>query len=345
MVEARKQIPSEVLEHFWPGKTLKSLRIMQMGLVHYSAQLEFENGKYLLQKINTSVFKKADIMVQNMVCISDQLMKDTGYNFAIPKPVSDSHGEYLIHDETGCCWRCMEYIEHYEDYIFKNSPETAFQVAMAFGKFDAALASIDPAKIIPTIESFHDPVFRLQQFDQARNSMTSINGREVKELNEKILQHRWIAQEMTEFNFPVRLAHNDAKPSNVLFSSVGKPLAIIDLDTVMPGTPLHDFGDMVRSMASTVTEDHPVMEEVSFSKQMYDALESGFIEGAGDSLEKIEKEHLLLGAKYIIFEQAVRFFTDYLNGNIYYKVKDDQHNMVRAQNQLALLDSLSKIMD
>jgi len=337
-------IPSDVLQAFWRSDNLTSQQL-DTGHVHQTCLIRSKGESYILQSINTKIFQNPRATVENIEKVNEHLSSDVNYLLRVPRLRRDRSNDLVYQSLDGDYWRCMEYVSGSKTIEMAHDPMQAHSVALSFGAFSASLANLAVQELHITIPKFHDPESRWLQFKDAIEHSKRHFSNEINTMISRIRDYEDIFLKIRSISLPTKIAHNDPKITNVLFDEHDRPISIIDLDTVMPGTSLHDFGDMVRSMASTVTEDHPLTEEVSFSKPMYEALETGFIEGAGDSLEEVEKEHLLLGAKYIILEQAARFFTDYLNGNIYYKVKDDQHNMVRSQNQLALLDSMSKAMD
>jgi aminoglycoside phosphotransferase (APT) family kinase protein len=215
----------------------------------------------------------------------------------------------------------------------------AFEVARAFGQFSAALASLPAESLHFTIEGFHDPNFRETQFQEAlHNGISSRIELSQPEIL-KIEKYQYLAKMMASLDLPLKVVHNDPKLSNVLFNKDGHPQSIIDLDTVMPGSPLHDFGDLVRSMAASVPEDHEQLTGVFLNYEIYKVLNQGFQEGATNTLTDLESQNLRSGAAYIIYEQAMRFLTDYLNGDLYYRIKSPAHNLTRARNQIALLES------
>ncbi len=336
-------VPEIVLNAFWPDQKPTVLQL-NTGHVHQTLLVQTTQGSYILQRVNTHVFREPLATVGNIRLVNQHLASDPNYPLVVPHLKSDAKGAHLHTAIGGDSWRCMEYVPDSQTIEMAENPGQAHAVAKAFGQFSASLATLDAKALHITIPDFHHPRSRWQQFNQAVTQPVRSLDAFLRKYVGEMASYKSIFQEMGALQLPTKIAHNDPKITNVLFDKEGIPLSIIDLDTVMPGTTLHDFGDMVRSISTTVPEDHPQMEEVEFSTEKYDALYHGFREGAKDTLDEVEKANLLLGAKYMILEQALRFFTDYLNGDVYYKVRDDDHNLIRARNQLQLLKSLIHMM-
>ena len=340
MVDTSSIDLDEINSAFWPNQDIESAIFLDGGLVHHSIKVRVNSTLYLLQQINQEVFTKPSTTISNIEAVTNHLIADSTYDLDTPRLIQACNGTSLFRDKNGNFWRCMTYIPHDDTFAFKNNTKTAFAVAKAFGKFGASLSNLDIDQILDTIPLFHDPDSRLQKFDHA---VVFYNGKvlssQANQLLSDIVDHRYIAENFADLSLPERIAHNDAKPSNVLFDPEGQPLAIIDLDTVMPGSPLLDFADLARSMANPVAEDHPDTSDVAFSADIYHALKAGFIEGLRNKLSDVEVKHLSDAVGYIIYEQCLRFMTDFLQGNVYYKVSYATHNLVRAGNQMKLLKS------
>ncbi len=314
------------------------------GLVHDTFVVSDGPRRFILQQVNTAVFKDPYLGVKNIEVVTQHLSADPNYDLEVPQLVLTKDGDALVHDQAGGHWRCLSFIEDSHVRPELGDPADAYEVARAFGKFSASLSQLDPNRLAYTIPDFHNPVSRLHQFKQARMSSTKEDS-DTKALLRWSEEYMYVARAMESLKWPLKVAHNDAKMSNVLFDAADRPLSIIDLDTVMPGSALHDFGDLVRSMASSTEEDDPNYGDVEIRQDVYQALRQGFINGCQRTLTDGELQHLELGAGYIILEQAIRFLTDHLNGNIYYQVTYPEHNLVRATNQLTLLQSFLKQRD
>jgi Ser/Thr protein kinase RdoA (MazF antagonist) len=327
------------LAAYWK-ETPTEVREITAGLVHNTYEVEIEGNRYILQRVNTHVFRESQKVLSNIEKVTAHLLADETYLMQVPSLVKTINGETSFSSAADDSqWRCFTFIEGSQTKEHTAHPEEAFEVAKAFGSFSASLSSLDPKSLFETIYGFHEPAHRLSQFKEALISGDKLRIKEADVAIQKIKDHTYLAQEIMALDLPVKVAHNDAKLSNLLFDIHDKPLSIIDLDTAMPGSPLHDFGDLVRSLACSLPEDSASIGEVSISWPMYSALEKGFLEGTGIALTSLEREHLKLGPSYIIFEQALRFLTDYLQGDTYYRISYPAHNFIRAQNQIALLES------
>jgi thiamine kinase-like enzyme len=307
------------------------------GLVHKSYLATFsDNVMLVIQQFNNHVFKNPFIVTQNLKLIVETLNGADNYPLQIAQPVKTDAGEFLL-QEKDQYWRAFHFIKDSHEKTMVSKPDDVFMVGLAYGQFSRALSKLTPDRIIDTIPGFHDPVSRLHNYQIAlQNASQALKENSLDEI-EMIKALLPVMEKMKHIDLPRKVTHNDAKLSNILFDGDGHPLAIIDLDTVMAGYALFDFGDMVRSLANNLAEDDPNIAQVKFQKPFYDALYEGFVKGGGDSLSSAEIEHLPLGAKYIILEQAIRFLTDYLEGSHYYKITYAEHNLIRTRNQLALL--------
>ena len=329
------QVP---LHAFWEDQVTEVTEITA-GLVHATFLVRVAEKRYILQRVNTNVFKKADQVLENIKLVTQHLSSDSDYRLQVPKIVTTLSGQDAFITGTNDHWRCLSYIEGSTTKTSLSSTNEAFQVSQAFGSFAASLSTLEPQRLHCTIDGFHDAKGRLAQFETA---ITRGDPNRIAKVKTEILflqKHYHIADQIIGLQLPTKIAHNDPKITNVLFDLSGQPLSIIDLDTVMPGSPLHDFGDLVRSMAASLVEDDDNFDRISIDRPIYDAIENGFRAGAGPTLSTIESDHLFLGAAYIIFEQAVRFLADYLQGDVYYRITHPEHNLVRARNQIALLQS------
>ncbi|MCB0689770.1 MAG: aminoglycoside phosphotransferase family protein [Saprospiraceae bacterium] len=330
-------VDSIPIRAFWLDEVDEIKEIVN-GLVHRTYLVTVSGKRYILQRVNTYVFKEADKVNDNIQQVSSYVSNDPSFTLKVPKLKKTVDRRLSYQGDEGDYWRCFYFIEGVTRTSLSDNKE-AFEVAKAFGQFSAALASLPPESLHFTIQGFHDPDERQIQFQRALAEGNSNRIAICQESINSILDQSWIATKIKNLNLPLKVAHNDPKLSNVLFDQKGGICAVIDLDTVMPGSPLHDFGDLVRSMAASVPEDHADLPAVRIDRKIYTALKEGFLEGAGHTLTESEKLHLNLGAAYIIYEQGLRFLADYIQGDIYYRIDYDDHNLIRAKNQIALLHS------
>jgi thiamine kinase-like enzyme len=336
-----------IASKFYPEGKFYSCEPYGSGHIHETFLLLKSSGdsikKSILQRFNNFVFKEPEKVLNNIRKITAHLKKSSELQdslFLSMLPTVDN--KYWYRDELNNYWRCFNFIENSYtiDRVEKNSQ--AYEAARLFGTFIAALSDFKPENLEITIPDFHNIEKRLEWLDKAFLSGTPKSklaaGQEVKQ----IFHYSSMVEDYLHIlpDIPVRVSHHDTKINNVLFSTTtGKGLCVIDLDTVMPGTVLSDFGDMLRTFTNSANEDEKDLNKVFFNPEIFKEMAVGFMEGSGTILTPVEKNNLILGGKIIIYMQAIRFLTDYLAGDPYYKTGYPDHNLVRTRNQLRLLDS------
>jgi N-acetylhexosamine 1-kinase len=299
-----------------------------------------EPPRYLLQAINTSIFADVESLMANLVRVTEHLRAVAEPTVELI-PAADGRAWHATPD--GQPWRLMLLLERATSRPAVRSEAEAAAVGEAFGRFSSALATLPAPPLAETIAAFHNITSRWRRFTAAvaEDPVTRVDGvrREVDRLGDL----RWLADAWTGAIGDVdrRVAHNDAKADNVLLDDdTGRPRAVIDLDTVMPGTVLADLGDLVRSTACLAAEDETDLSRVQLDHRRFEAVIGGFALGAGAALTDRELGLAVIAAQAITFEQAVRFLTDYLEGDRYYPIQRPRHNLDRARNQLQLVDLL-----
>ncbi|KPK84307.1 MAG: hypothetical protein AMS27_10325 [Bacteroides sp. SM23_62_1] len=319
------------------------------GHIHTTFLLTTQSGrnfnKYILQRFNARVFREPEKVLANTKMITAYLGERTktgkrGMSYLSMVPAFDNN--YWYRDEHDQYYRCFQFIDNSITLDKVDTPQQAMEGAKAFGNFLVALSGFEPCDLHITIPDFHNIQKRLNDLQDAANSDDLSRRRHAGDEISKVGEMRGIASEYLAVHqiLPVRVTHNDTKINNVLFDAdTGKGLCVIDLDTVMPGTILSDFGDMVRTFTSLSAEDERDLSKVLFRPEIFNALAEGFLEETEGILSQAEKNNLILGGKLIIYMQAIRFLTDFLAGDVYYKTDYPDHNLVRARNQLKLLDS------
>ncbi|MEY3321506.1 MAG: hypothetical protein RLZZ417_1089 [Bacteroidota bacterium] len=294
----------------------------------------------VLQRINHHVFKEPEKVVENHLTIYNHLITQPS-QLKLLKPLKNEYGEYLYKDNLGNAWRAVSYIP---DTYAIESVDTVDQIypsAKILGLFLRELSSLPAHKLYDTIPNFHNSLLRTRSFSQAVRLGIPERVKEAYKEIQWVRDHQAIFIKITRLSLPERAVHNDAKIGNILFDKKnGQACAVIDWDTTMRGSVLSDFGDMVRTISTTTAEDDPDFSSVYVDYQRFEALTTGWLDGVGSILTKLERENLLLGAHWLILEQAVRFLEDYLWGDKYYKIKYPEHNLIRAKNQLKLFQSL-----
>jgi Ser/Thr protein kinase RdoA (MazF antagonist) len=312
------------------------------GHINDTYQLEFEfNGqsqKVLLQRLNHLVFKQPELVTANTLLVCEHLSQQD-YSYQIARPLAALDGSFMQKDSGGNYWRAFSFIEHSYAPEGITDPNIAYEAARAYGAFSRALSGF-PAKLLAeTIPGFHDTDRRWEAYLKVLRedpaNRVEVSQPEIAAMLTAKPVFDQISRLKNSGELPLRVAHNDTKAGNVLFDlTTHKALAVIDLDTVMPGTLLSDFGDMVRTFAPDCTEDST--QKPGLRSDVLEALTRGFLEETESFLTPTERDSLMLGAAWMIGEQALRFLTDWLAGDVYYKISSPEHNLVRARNQLAL---------
>jgi Ser/Thr protein kinase RdoA (MazF antagonist) len=254
-------------------------------------------------------------------------------------------GRMAWRDASGGVWRTFGYIEGAHTATVGAAPATARQVAAAFGGFLRALSDLPGAELVETVPGFHDTPARLAKLLELVASDSLGRAGSARDAIDAALEHAPLAGRLTALaeagTLPRRVTHNDTKLDNVLLDdSTGEALCVIDLDTVMPGLSVTDFGDLVRSAASGQAEDARETDVIEVDAALFAALVRGYLEGAGGVLLPAEIDHLVLASRVITYECALRFLTDDLAGDVYFRTRRPRHNLDRARAQLALLRSL-----
>jgi thiamine kinase-like enzyme len=346
-----------IIQHFdLPGRFV-SATVNITGLINDTYIIicrEKDNVRYILQRINIQVFTKPVEVMENIEHIlHHQAIKiDRDPDHPDPargvlKLMKTVKGENYHIDENGDYWRIYPFIENSKVFNIADTEDRAFEAAKAFGRFGRYLSDLDVSLMHYTIPNFHNIEMRYSNLKQAMER--DVAGR-IKECRDEIafaLNHEHLTEPISRLlktgELPLRVTHNDTKINNVLMDEESeKGLCVIDLDTVMPGSVLSDFGDMVRTFTNTVKEDDPHIRDVEMRMHIFRALVEGYLEETSTFLQPIELENLVYGGKLITLMQGIRNLTDYLMGDVYYKTDYEEHNLHRTQNQFALLNSIEQ---
>jgi hypothetical protein len=256
-------------------------------------------------------------------------------------------GEPYQQDAEGAVWRLYRFIENTKTYETIEGPTQAYEAARAFGQFQALLADLEGPRLHETIPRFHDTPHRYLALEDAiRNDSHDRSAGAAREIEFARSRRRScgaLHDLWQEGRIPERVVHNDAKLSNVLFDvNSGKGICVIDLDTVMPGLSLHDFGDMVRTMTTRVSEDEPDPAKITLDLSLFEAVAQGYLESTATMLTGEERRHLVMAGRLITLEQGVRFLTDHLQGDIYYHTARPHHNLDRCRTQFKLVELIEQ---
>lgn len=310
------------------------------GHINHTLKITTDTGaEYVLQRINRYVFRDPVRLMANVSAVTDYLRSRVADPRLALHFLPTAEGVYYHIDEQGECWRMYDFVGGF----CLDAPETEedfYQSALAFGRFQHLLSDFPADTLYETIPEFHNTVDRFRQLKEAvaADEMGRLAGveREVAyalSLEEKgsTLQHMRERGEL-----PLRVTHNDTKLNNVLLDRrTRKSLCVLDLDTVMPGLSVHDFGDSIRFGAATAAEDEPDLSKMALDLHLYEVYTRGFLEAAATLTDK-EVEMLPMGAFVMTLEVGIRFLTDYLSGDKYFKTAYPEHNLVRARTQLKL---------
>ncbi|MFN0034238.1 MAG: phosphotransferase enzyme family protein [Saprospiraceae bacterium] len=318
------------------------------GNINDTYRIDFEIGgeqkTALLQRLNHRVFQQPELVMDNTLRVCQHLAAQD-YPYQIAAPLTALDGAFLQKDAAGNYWRAFPFLENSFSPEGISDPHIAYEAARAYGACARALRDFPAHTLAETIPGFHDTDRRWQSFLKILEENPARRAAECRPEIEAMFSAKPVFDKISQLKksgaLPLHVAHNDTKAGNVLFDLTSrKALAVIDLDTVMPGTLLSDFGDMVRTFAPDCPEESAA--KPTLRTDVLDALTRGFLEETADFLTKTEKENLMLGAAWIIGEQALRFLTDWLAGDVYYKTTSPEHNLVRARNQLVLLRTMNE---
>lgn len=319
------------------------------GLINTTYLLEDKDHekKFILQKINTYVFKQPEVIVKNHLMINE-ILQSNNYQFQNIEPVLSLTNKFLVKDSNGDSWRMLSFIENSTTFLTAPSLQTAFEAAKAFSYF---LNTVNTEKL-PAIEdslpNFLNFEKRVSDYKNAlENAVPSLKEKaktEIEITNQLLsLPDQWIEMERNN-QIPKRIIHADVKISNILFDQHHKPLAVIDLDTMMISTILYDFGTMIQSYTNTTLEDDGSAKN-NFDSKMYKVVKEGFLFHLKEKLTPLEISSLDYAAQVAIYIQEIRFLTDYLSGSTYYSTQYPEHNLDRTKNQLELLKGLREFLE
>jgi hypothetical protein len=310
-----------------------------------------EAREYVLQRINHHVFTNVPALTDNILKvtkhISGKILSDEGnIPFESLHLIPSADGLFYYKDDEGNYWRMYNHIRGSRSYDLVPGPELAHEGGKAFGLFLKLTSDMDAAGLFEILPDFHNIETRLISFRKACNENPKGRIEEAKEDISFVVER---AEEMHTIlnlgrsgHIPLRVTHNDTKFNNILFNDENMAVCIVDLDTVMPGYVFYDFGDAIRTGANTGTEDESDLSKVNIDLELFKAYSRGFIETAGESLTSNEIKHLAFSARFMTFIIGLRFLTDHLAGDTYYKIHFPGHNLQRARAQFRLVRSMEE---
>jgi Ser/Thr protein kinase RdoA (MazF antagonist) len=332
-----------VLDKFGIQKDVITISPIYQGLINNTWKVAANDHDYIVQKVNANVFKQPEDIAYNIEAIGAYLHQNhPGYLFA--SPVKTAGGDVIIRLDSNTYFRVFPFIKNSHSIDIVSTASQAFEAARQFASFTAKLSGFDAQRLKVPIPSFHNLSLRCQQFERSLKKGNEARIKEAAKTIHSLKEFSYIADEYEKIknntDFKVRVTHHDTKISNVLFDNEGKGLCVIDLDTVMPGYFISDLGDMMRTYLSPVSEEEKDLSKIEIREKIYEAIMEGYLSEMGDELTQTEKEYLPYAGKFMIYMQALRFITDYLNNDIYYGAAYTGHNFVRGKNQLTLLQKL-----
>lgn len=343
----------QICIHFDIGHGIKSAKRLNSGHINDTFLVTTRlSNQYVLQKLSALAFKDARSVINNKVTVSHflkQQIKHSPSDYKVLSFIKTKSGSYFYIDRDNNFWNMTSYIPDTVVHNFAPNKKIVYEAGKLYGGFIAQTVKLPTSKLNLTLANFHNVPFRFSEFEnameqvsdefrlKAKDSIDFVNGckKEMFELSKLEADH----------NFPIRVTHNDAKLSNILFNKYNEGIAVIDLDTVMPGVMLHDFGDSIRSICANAPEDSDNFETLTINLDYYKAFCEGHSESTRGILSPQEIKYLPLAAKTITFIMGLRLLTDYLNHNVYYKVDYPDHNLVRARNQFKLVENIQLNFD
>ena len=315
------------------------------GLINRTWKISDDGNQYILQRINDYVFKKPYYIAENIRMVDDYLKKHNP-SYLFPSAIKTIKGEDIVYDESEGWFRLFPFVKGSHTIQIVTLPGQAFEAAMQFGKFTKLLSGFDASKLHKTIPDFHNLGLRFQQFEKAIENGNSNRIKQSNELIKEIKTRHYIVTgfEKIENNHLIkqRVTHHDTKISNVLFDDREKGICIIDLDTLMPGYFISDLGDMMRTYLSPAGEEEKDFSKIEIRDYFFKAIIAGYAGTMGDELTGDEQYLIFFSGLFLIYMQAMRFLTDHLNNDIYYGAAYENHNFIRAGNQIQLLKKLEE---
>lgn len=325
---------------FHPDKC--SIQPFGTGLINHTWLVKYAGNDYIFQKINKHVFKHPFHISDNINAVGSYL-KNHFPHYLFMTPVLAIDNKDIIYDGQDY-YRMFPFVKNSVTYTALENAHLAYEAAKQFGKFTHLLSDFDTNLLKETLPDFHNLILRYSHFKAALLAGKKERLNEAQECIKQIEQYKYIVDEFeqikTSGKFKKRVMHHDTKISNVLFDNKNNGLCLIDLDTIMPGYFISDVGDMMRTYLSPADEEEKDFTKIEIREDYFDAVVQGYLSEMNANLTEAEQDSFVYAGKFMIYMQAVRFLSDYLGGDVYYGSKYEGHNLLRAKNQLCLLDRL-----
>lgn len=315
------------------------------GLINHTWLITTKDKRYILQKINTHVFTSPQSIDKNMNAVADYI-KQHSPEYLFTAPLHNVYNKSLIQPGEQIYCRLFEFVEGSHSYTVLQNPALAYEAAKQFGRFTKILSGFDISKLHITLPDFHNLSFRYQKFLEASVAGNKERIAFAASVINDLKKYKYLVDTYQNIlnnpAFKKRVTHHDTKISNVLFDADNKGICVIDLDTVMPGYFISDVGDMMRTYLSAAGEEETDFSKIDVREKYFDAIVKGYLDEMNDELSAEEKNHFVYAGQFLIYMQALRFITDYLNNDIYYGASYELHNYNRTVNQLTLLNILTE---
>jgi hypothetical protein len=334
----------QIVNYFLPNWDVLHIKPFGNGHINSTYKvvlMDYEN-EFILQKINTKVFTSPENIIQNHFKLQTFLSSQNS-EFKIPHLLPTTENKYLYVDENNDAWRMMNFIkDSYSIEIVKDNNQ-AYEAGRGFGWFLNEFSIKLPSEFKEAIKDFHSLSFRLDQFnqailkDKAKRLAGIVDVVDFYKDRERLLLK--IEELIRSGEIPLRISHNDTKINNLLFRN-NKAVAVIDLDTIGPGSVIYDFGDALRTICNTAAEDEMNISKVNFNLESFEYFTKGYLEKARSILNKVEIENLYIAPVYMTYIMGIRFLADYLNGDVYYKTTFSEHNLIRCLVQKKLIEQM-----
>ena len=338
---------------FHSFEQIKSGNINQTYLVNYIR--DGIKKPYIIQQVNTYVFKNPEQVMNNIAAVTEHIrkkIKETGISAKryVLHYLHTSEGKSYWYDSENKFWRGYRFIDESVTYDASDDLNVMEQAGIGFGRFQKYLADFDASVLYESIPDFHNTEKRFDRLFRVASEDPMNRAKDVKKELDYLESHRELSLSLCNMlkngELPLRVTHNDTKINNVIFDkATNQSLAVIDLDTVMPGLCAYDFGDAIRFGANDTIEDDPDLSNINLNLEKYEAYTKGFIGTIRDSLTKKELETMYLGAYVMTVELVARFMTDYLEGDVYFKLNYPEHNLIRTRAQDALARDMENKLD
>lgn len=339
-MELEKKLTA-IFQQFQTKHTFKRFETFNSGHINDTFLIITQKGvNYVLQRINTNVFKKATDVIHNKIKITQHLSKKGIQTIHF---IPTKENSYYLIDNDKHLWNLSEFIENSQTFLKVNSNDIAYQAGLITAEFLAQTSDFEN-DLVETLPNFHSMSFRFQEFQEALVSASKTRKKQAQKWIDFALASKKemmvLEHAINQKEIPLRVTHNDTKISNILFDTNNKAICMIDLDTVMKGSIHFDYGDALRTICNTAEEDEATISKINFNIDYFKSYTEGFLKNLASNISKQEVNYLPISIQIMTFIMGLRFLTDYLNNDVYYKTKHPEHNLDRASNQFTLIQKI-----